>query len=68
MEERTPFQPPLLVTYDEAAQLLSVSARTVQRMIGRGDLAVVRLTVDTPRLRYADLVKIIRGDGEVRLE
>ena len=57
MDDKTPFQPPLLVTLDEAARLLSVSARTVRRMIDDGRLEAVRPTPDAPRLRYADLVK-----------
>lgn len=54
MEEK-PFQPPILVTYDEAAALLSVSSRTVQRLVKNGRLEAVRLTPDAPRIRYADL-------------
>ena len=54
MEDK-PFQP-LLVNFVQAAELLSVSLRTVQRLVVRGELEVVRPTADAPRIRYADLV------------
>jgi excisionase family DNA binding protein len=56
--DSTPFQiPPVFVTLAEAARLLSVSLRTVQRMVARGELEVIRLTPDTPRIRYEDVVR-----------
>ena len=58
-----PFQNPILVTLDEAASLLSVSLRTVQRMVADGRLAPVRPTPDAPRIRYDDLVRLCRGEG-----
>lgn len=56
MDPIIPSQPPLLITFDEAAVLLSVSPRTVRRMVSRGELDVVRITPDAPRIRYTDLV------------
>ncbi len=61
-------QPPLLVTLGEAAALLSVSLRTVQRMAADGRIEVVRPAPDAPRVRYADLVELARrgAGGDVR--
>ena len=58
-----PFQRPILVTYDEAATLLSVSLRTVQRMVCDGRLVAVHPTPDSPRLRYDDLVRAFGGEA-----
>jgi excisionase family DNA binding protein len=58
MEDK-PFQPPLLVTPSEAAVLLSVSVRTVQRMTASGKLSVVYVTPDTPRIAYAELLGLL---------
>lgn len=55
-----PFQQPVLVTFKQAAVLLSVSLRTVQRLAARGRLPVVHLTPDMPRIRYVDLLDLIR--------
>ena len=60
--DQKPFQRPILVSLDEAASLLSVSLRTVQRMAKDGRLAVVRLTPDAPRVRYADLLRLYAGE------
>lgn len=60
--EQKPFQRPILVTLEGAASLLSVSLRTVQRMVRDGRLAVVRPTPDAPRLRYDDLVRTFGED------
>ena len=67
MEEKT-FQPPILVTLDEAASLLSLSLRTVQRMAKDGRLDVVRPTPDAPRIRYDDLVRVFGKDARRRGE
>jgi excisionase family DNA binding protein len=53
--ETPPFQPLLFVSLPEAARLLSVSLRTVQRMVKAGRLRVVYVTPDAPRIAYADL-------------
>jgi excisionase family DNA binding protein len=58
MESR-PFQPPVLVTLAQAAELLSVSLRTVQRMVKAGRIEVVYVTPDTPRVRYGDLTSLV---------
>jgi excisionase family DNA binding protein len=55
MEEK-PSQPPILVTLSEAALLLSVSLRTVQRMVRAGKLSVIYVTEDAPRIAYAELL------------
>jgi hypothetical protein len=55
MEDK-PFHPPLLVTLAEAAVLLSVSLRTVQRMTASGKLGIVYVTPDIPRIAYAELL------------
>lgn len=47
-----------LLTYTEAARLLSVSRATLYRMISRGDLVPVRLPVGGPRIRRADLAAL----------
>gem|GEM_PF-4948126 len=57
--DHRPSQEPLLVTPRRAATLLSVSERTVRRMISSGRLEVVRLTPDTPRVRYDSIVRLI---------
>lgn len=44
-----------LVTYTEAARMLSVSRATLYRMIERGDLTAVRLPVGGPRIRREDV-------------
>lgn len=62
MKEK-PFHRPILVTYDEAAILLSVSLRTVQRMVADGRLVAVHPTLDAPRLRYDDLVRAYGGEA-----
>ncbi len=47
-----------LLTYTEAARLMSVSRATLYRMIQRGDLVPVRLPVGGPRIRRADLAAL----------
>lgn len=52
---------PLLITFEEAARLLSVSLRTIQRMVRDGTFAAIRVTADAPRLRYADIIAYSEG-------
>lgn len=47
-----------LITYTEAARILSVSRATLYRMINRGDLTPVRLPLGGPRLRRRDVVAL----------
>jgi excisionase family DNA binding protein len=51
----------LLVTYQEAARRLSVSTRTVNRLIARGDLPRVMLGDNCPRITVEDLEAFARG-------
>jgi excisionase family DNA binding protein len=46
----------LLLTYDEAARLLRVCKRTVERLAGRGELPVVRVG-RMPRISRAALMQ-----------
>lgn len=50
----------LLVTVVEAAKMLSVSRRTIYRLIDKGVLSVVMITPDAPRLRVRDLIDLIQ--------
>jgi excisionase family DNA binding protein len=52
--------PPLLLTLDAAAQALSVSRRTIERMVYGGQLQSI--TIGSRRLvRTADLARIARN-------
>lgn len=46
---------PLALGYDEAARLLSVSERTIRRLVASGELASVTLTPNTRRILRRDL-------------
>lgn len=46
----------LLLTYEEAARLLRVCKRTVERLVGRGELPVVRVG-RMPRISRAALMQ-----------
>lgn len=48
-------EPPLAVTIDSAAHLLTVSRRTIYRLAATGRLRIVRITPDAPRIMQADL-------------
>jgi excisionase family DNA binding protein len=50
--------PPLLVTFERAAELLSISRRTVVRLCESGKLEVIRVTPDAPRLRFEDVERL----------
>ncbi len=54
-----------LMTFEEVASALAVSARTIYRMIDRGQLPVVRVTPDAPRIRASTVHALItRGSAE----
>lgn len=44
----------ILLTYEETGHLLRISKRTVERMVGRGELPIVRVG-SAPRIRRVDL-------------
>jgi excisionase family DNA binding protein len=50
---------PLLTTIQQAALLLSVSERTIYRLITEGRLTPVRITPDTPRIPYSQLTGLL---------
>ena len=54
----------LLLTQTQAAELLGVSRKTVERMIVDGSLAQVRVRPKAqPRVRRADILRIVAGEG-----
>lgn len=58
----------LLLTYDEAARLLRVCKRTVERLVGRGELPVVRVG-RMPRISRAALMQWLeRGSAVAEVE
>lgn len=54
---------PALITYAEAAHLLSVSVRTVRRLVRDGRLGVVRLGHRTARLKRSEITSLIKAGG-----
>jgi excisionase family DNA binding protein len=48
-----------LLTYEEAANQLRVSIRTIRRYVARKKLAAVRLSGNTRRIRQADLDRAV---------
>ena len=44
-----------LITYQEAAEALNISKRTVRRLIDSGKIPIVRSSVRSPRIRLTDL-------------
>lgn len=46
---------PLMFDYDDAARLLSVSPRTIRRLVASGELPAVTVTPGTRRILRADL-------------
>lgn len=56
---------PLLVDYDEAAELLDVSRNTVRRLVSTGKIKPVKFGRHAVRLRLADVERI--ADGTVEL-
>jgi excisionase family DNA binding protein len=50
-----------LLTYAEAARLLSVSERTLARYISDRKVTVVRLPSGSPRIRRSDLDAMVTG-------
>lgn len=59
----------LLLTYTEAAGLLSCSTRTLRRLVSAGKLVEVRVTSDAPRLRREDIELMVSScDGDKKLD
>jgi excisionase family DNA binding protein len=54
----------LLLTYDDAARLLRVCKRTVERLVARGELPVVRVG-RLPRISRAVLTRWLSGASTV---
>lgn len=54
----------LLLTYDEAARLLRVCKRTVERLVGRGELPVLRVG-RMPRISRAALMQWLERGSAV---
>lgn len=50
-----------LLTYEQAGDVLGVSARTVRRFVARKKLKVVRLSGTVKRIRVADLDKFVEA-------
>lgn len=50
---------PLLLSVPAVARELSMSRRTVYRLIETGELPAIRLTAGTTRIAYADLLAFI---------
>lgn len=55
---------PALMTIDAAAEYLSMSRSTLYGMIRDGEIQVVRLKADMPRIRRADLDRMVYGETE----
>ena len=63
MDMRPSDERPILITYKEAAKLMSVSLITVRRMADRGDLERVMLTPGTPRISMRSVEVIASRSG-----
>ena len=60
-------QQPIAVTIAVAANLLSVSSRTIYRLAKGGKLRIVRITSDSPRVLRADLEALLAScQGEAQ--
>jgi excisionase family DNA binding protein len=57
--------PPLL-TITEAREVLRVSRRTIYRLHARGELELVHLSADLPRVPLASLARLMRRREVVR--
>lgn len=53
-----------LLTFGEAAKLLSISLRQFRRLVDGGKLPVVRISDRAPRIRPGDLEKLISSSIE----
>lgn len=53
---------PLLLTYNEAASILSCSTRTIRRLVKAGKLFEVRITRDAPRFRREDIESLVSSN------
>ena len=49
------FNPPLAVTVDTTGAMLGVSRRTIYRLAKQGEIRIVKITSDSPRVLRADL-------------
>ncbi|MBT3905393.1 MAG: helix-turn-helix domain-containing protein [Rhodospirillaceae bacterium] len=58
MAEQTPNTPTRLLKPEEAARFLSISTRTLSRLVTRGDVAVIRVG-GSRRFRLKDLLAAI---------
>lgn len=54
-----------LLTYSEAAALLRVCKRTVERMVATGEIPIVRVGRRAPRISRAALLRWIERAGAV---
>jgi len=55
-----PTEPPELITYAEAGEILGSGYRTIQRLVAQGVLETVeRWPGAKPRLRRADVVELV---------
>lgn len=64
MSPKTENPETLLLTYDEAARLLRVCKRTVERLVGRGELPVVRVG-RMPRISRSALMRWLEHGSAV---
>jgi len=54
----------LAVSPAKAAELLGVSRQTIYNLIERGELCRIEGLGRCSRIRYADLVELVGGDGQ----
>ncbi len=64
LQQKTENPETLLLTYDDAARLLKVCKRTVERLVVRGELPVVRVG-RAPRISRAALMQWLENGGVV---
>ena len=48
----------MLLTFSQAANLLAVSRRTIARLCDQGRLTCIRVTPDTPRVRFSEILRL----------
>lgn len=64
---KTVTKQPMLVTTDEAAEMLGISKGSMKRAIKAGALKPVRIVgLGWPRYRRADVEAIVRGEEPIR--
>jgi excisionase family DNA binding protein len=49
-----------MISIDEAAEQLSVSRRTIRRLISKGDLVAYRVGTDLIRIKPEDLAQLLK--------